>query len=143
MRRFFAFCLIALLVVPAFSQELPKHEFRGAWLHIVGNQQIKTLTREQIQDWFVATLDSLQDMGCNAVIFQVRPQADAFYASDIEPWTRFLTGEQGVAPDPFWDPLQFMIEQCHARGMELHAWLNPYRVTSNEQEQLHPDHLYF
>ncbi len=144
MRRFLTLCLIALTVaVPAFSQELPKREFRGAWLHIVGNQQIKTLSREQIQQWFVATLDSLQDMGCNAVIFQVRPQADAFYASEIEPWTRFLTGEQGVAPDTFWDPLQFMIEQCHVRGMELHAWLNPYRVTSNEQEQLHPDHLYF
>ena len=144
MRRFLTFCLTALtLAVPAFSQELPKREFRGAWLHIVGNQQIKTLSREQIQQWFAATLDSLQDMGCNAVIFQVRPQADAFYASEIEPWTRFLTGEQGVAPDPFWDPLQFMIAQCHARGMELHAWLNPYRVTSNDQEQLHPDHLYF
>jgi uncharacterized lipoprotein YddW (UPF0748 family) len=144
MRRFLSYCLIALTVaVPAFSQELPKREFRGAWLHIVGNQHIQTLSRDQIQQWFVATLDSLQDMGCNAVIFQVRPQADAFYASEIEPWTRFLTGEQGVAPDPFWDPLQFMIEQCHARGMELHAWLNPYRVTSNDREQLHPDHLYF
>ena len=144
MRRFLTLCLIALtLAVPASAQELPKREFRGAWLHIVGNQQIRTLTREQIQDWFSATLDSLQDMGCNAVIFQVRPQADAFYASDIEPWTRFLTGEQGVAPDPFWDPLQFMIEQSHARGMELHAWLNPYRVTSNDQEQLAPTHLYF
>ena len=143
MRRTLTLLLIALLAVPAFSQEPPKREFRGAWLHIVGNQRIKTLTREQIQDWFTTTLDALQAQGCNAVIFQVRPQADAFYASELEPWTRFLTGEQGVAPDPFWDPLQFMIEQCHARGMELHAWLNPYRVTSNDKEQLHPDHLYF
>ena len=144
MRRFLTACLIALLAAaPAFAQELPKREFRGAWLHIVGNQRIKTLTREQIQGWFSATLDSLAAQGCNAVIFQVRPQADAFYASDIEPWTRFLTGEQGVAPDPFWDPLQFMVDQCHARGMELHAWLNPYRVTSTDQEQLCPEHLYF
>ena len=144
MKRSFIFLLTAMLVaVPAFSQEPPKREFRGAWLHIVGNQQIKTLTREQIQQWFTATLDCLQEQGCNAVIFQVRPQADAFYVSELEPWTRFLTGEQGVAPDPLWDPLQFMIEQCHARGMELHAWLNPYRVTSNDKEQLHPDHLYF
>ena len=147
MRRFLTFCLIALTVaVPAFAQELPKREFRGAWLHIVGNQQIKTLSRDQIQGWFTATLDSLQNMGCNAVIFQVRPQADAFYASDIEPWTRFLTGEQGVAPDPFWDPLQFMIEQCHARGMELHAWVNPLRIGStskvraaNHPYRSHPD----
>ena len=144
MTRKLSVILIALLAaLPVFSQELPKHEFRGAWLHIVGNQQIKTLSRSQIQQWFTSTMDRLQAQGCNAVIFQVRPQADAFYASSIEPWTRFLTGEQGVAPDPFWDPLQFMIEQCHARGMELHAWLNPYRVTSNDQEQLCPEHLYF
>lgn len=144
MRRFFFSLLVALLTfAPAFSQESPKREFRGAWLHIVGNQQIKNLTREQIQQWFTETLDCLADQGCNAVIFQVRPQADAFYASELEPWTRFLTGEQGVAPDPFWDPLQFMVEQCHARGMELHAWLNPYRVTSNDREQLWPGHLYF
>ena len=144
MKRTLTLLLIALLAAaPAFSQEPPKREFRGAWLHIVGNQRIKTLTREQIQDWFTATLDALEAQGCNAVIFQVRPQADAFYASELEPWTRFLTGEQGKAPDPFWDPLQFMIDECHARGMELHAWLNPYRVTSNDREQLHPDHLYF
>ena len=144
MKRTLTLLLIALLAAaPAFSQEPPKREFRGAWLHIVGNQRIKTLTREQIQDWFTATLDALEAQGCNAVIFQVRPQADAFYASELEPWTRFLTGEQGKAPDPFWDPLQFMIDTCHARGMELHAWLNPYRVTSNDREQLHPDHLYF
>ena len=140
-----AFLTLALLLLsaPCGGQELPKREFRGAWLHIVGNKQIKDLSREQIQQWFTATLDSLQEAGCNAVIFQVRPQADAFYISELEPWTRFLTGEQGVAPDPLWDPLQFMVEQCHARGMELHAWLNPYRVTSDDKEQLHPDHLYF
>ena len=132
-----------LSAVSAFGQELPKREFRGAWLHIVGNQQMKTMSQEQIRQWFVTSLDQLQAQGCNAVIFQVRPQADAFYVSELEPWTRFLTGEQGVAPDPLWDPLQFMVEQCHARGMELHAWLNPYRVTSNDKEQLCPDHLYF
>ncbi len=144
MKRAIVFLMTALLaVVPVFSQELPKREFRGAWLHIVGNQQIRTMSREQVQQWFDATLDALQSMGCNAVIFQVRPQADAFYASELEPWTRFLTGEQGVAPDPFWDPLQYMVDACHARGMELHAWLNPYRVTSSDREQLCPEHLYF
>jgi len=144
MRRTLSLLTIFLLAIaPVFAQDPPKREFRGAWLHIVGNQRIKNMTQEQIQSWFTATLDELQAQGCNAVIFQVRPQADAFYVSELEPWTRFLTGEQGVAPDPLWDPLQFMVEQCHARGMELHAWLNPYRVTSNDQEQLHPDHLYF
>src|SRR5574344_2381948 len=117
------FALILAMTVCG-SQELPKREFRGAWLHIVGNQKIKTMSMEQIQTWFINTLDTLQMTGCNAVIFQIRPQADAFYKSELEPWTRFLTGEQGVAPDPLWDPLEFIIEECHARGMELHAWLN-------------------
>ena len=126
-----------------FAQQLPKREFRGAWLHIVGNQEIKNMTTAEIQQWFINSLDTLQRVGCNAIIFQVRPQADAFYQSDLEPWTRFLTGEQGVAPTPYWDPLAFMIEECHKRGMELHAWLNPYRVTSNDKEELCKDHLYF
>lgn len=142
-RKFSVLLLFLLSGVFACAQELPKREFRGAWLHIVGNQRIKTMSQDQIRQWFVTSLDQLQAQGCNAVIFQVRPQADAFYVSELEPWTRFLTGEQGVAPQPLWDPLQFMVEQCHARGMELHAWLNPYRVTSNDKEQLSPDHLYF
>ena len=144
MKRILSAALAVLLAICSLeAQELPKREFRGAWLHIVGNQKIKTMSREQIQTWFTETLDVLKDCGCNAVIFQIRPQADAFYPSELEPWTRFLTGEQGKAPDPYWDPLQFMIDECHARGMELHAWMNPYRVTSNDKEQLHPDHLYF
>lgn len=133
-----------------FSQEYkisnskePKREFRGAWIHTVGNQTFKTLTTDSLKKMFVHTLDELKSAGINAVIFQIRPQADAFYKSEYEPWSRFLTGEQGVAPTPFWDPLQFMIEECHKRGMELHAWCNPYRVTSTGKEQLHPNHLYF
>lgn len=144
MKRLFTLALASIVAMQlCWSQELPKREFRGAWLHIVGNSTIKDLSATEIQEWFTSTLDTLQEIGCNAVIFQVRPQADAFYQSELEPWTRFLTGEQGKAPDPFWDPLQFMVEQCHKRGMELHAWLNPYRVTSNDKEQLCPDHLYF
>lgn len=134
---------ITLAVTACLAQSLPKREFRGAWLHIVGNQEIKNMTTDEIQQWFIRSLDTLQAVGCNAVIFQVRPQADAFYESELEPWTRFLTGEQGVAPTPYWDPLAFMVDECHKRGMELHAWLNPYRVTSNDNEKLHPDHLYF
>ena len=134
---------LSLSAFSAQAQDLPKREFRGAWLHIVGNQKIKTMTTKEAKLWITSTLDTLQKAGCNAVLFQVRPQADAFYQSDIEPWTRFLTGEQGVAPKPYWDPLEFAIKEAHARGMELHAWLNPYRVTSNDKEELCPDHLYF
>lgn len=125
------------------AQEPPKREFRGAWLHTVGNEYFKTVPADSIKALFTRTLDNFEKAGINAVIFQVRPQADAFYISKIEPWSRFLSGNQGIAPNPVWDPLQFMIEECHKRGMELHAWLNPYRVTSNDKEQLHPDHLYF
>ncbi len=123
--------------------ELPKREFRGAWLHIVGNKIIPTMSTDEVKQMFINALDSLQLTGCNAVIFQVRPTADAFYKSDIEPWSRYLTGEQGVAPKPYWDPLEFMIEESHKRGMELHAWCNPYRVTLDETEELCNNHLYF
>ena len=72
----------------------------------------------------------------------MRPEADALYASQLEPWSRFLTGVQGQAPDPYWDPMQFMIEECHKRGMEFHAWINPYRVKTSLKNQLAPTHVY-
>lgn len=135
--------LFLLLSASLGAQDCPKREFRGAWLHIVGNQKIKTMSTQEVKDWISSTLDTLQAVNCNAVIFQVRPQADAFFESKLEPWTRFLTGTQGKAPSPYWDPLQFAIEECHKRGMECHAWLNPYRVTSNDKEVLCEDHLYY
>ena len=86
----------------------------------------------------------LDEAGINAVIFQIRPEADAFYKSDLEPWSRFLTGRQGQAPDdPNFDPLAFIIDECHKRGMELHAWLNPYRVKTNINNKLAPNHIYW
>ena len=141
MRRFLVAILSALLSLTAAAQELPLREFRGAWLHIVGNDRMRRMSQDEIRTWLTGTLDSLQRCGCNAVFFQVRPEADAFYISDLEPWTRYLTGTQGKAPDPLWDPLLFMTDQCHARGMELHAWLNPYRVTLNSTESLVSSHI--
>ena len=72
------------------------------------------------------------------IIFQVRAEADALYKSPYEPWSRFLTGVQGKAPSPMWDPLQFMIEECHQRNMELHAWINPYRAKTKAQVLCRP-----
>ena len=141
MRRLLLTLLTIVLTLGAAAQELPLREFRGAWLHIVGNDGLKKMSQDEIRSWLTGTLDSLQMCGCNAVFFQVRPEADAFYISDIEPWTRYLTGTQGKAPEPLWDPLRFMIEQCHSRGMELHAWLNPYRVTLNSTESLVSSHI--
>ena len=106
-------------------------EFRAAWVATVANINWPSkpgLTSKEQQQEAIALLDFLKSNNFNAVIFQVRPQADAFYQSELEPWSYFLTGEQGKAPEPFYDPLHFWIEAAHDRGLELHAWLNPYRA---------------
>lgn len=125
------------------AQEHPKREFRGVWLPTAWQSRYAEHTVEENKKQLIELLDVLQATGINAVIFQVRPQADAFYPSTLEPWSRHLTGRAGKAPSPEWDPLQFIIEQCHDRNMELHAWINPYRVTLSAQEKLPKEHLYY
>ena len=90
----------------------PKREFRAAWIQTV-NGQFKGMPAEKLKQTLIEQLNSLQKAGINAIIFQVRPEADALYASQLEPWSRFLTGVQGQAPSPYWDPMQFMIDECH------------------------------
>lgn len=119
----------------------PKREFRGAWLHTVWQEQYKKQSTARNKAYLREQLDLLKEAGINAVIFQVRPQADAFYKSELEPWSQFLT-DDGAAPSPEWDPLEFLISEAHARGMELHAWLNPYRVTGNASQTPVKGHLY-
>lgn len=134
----------ALLLVCAVCNVVaqnPKREFRGAWLHVIGQTQWQGKSTEQAKRYIEDQFQKLQDAGCNAVIFQVRPTADAVYRSEIEPWSAWLTGKRGKAPVPEWDPMEFAIEEAHKRGMEFHAWLNPYRVTSNAKEVLPADHL--
>jgi uncharacterized lipoprotein YddW (UPF0748 family) len=106
-------------------------EFRAAWIATVANINWPSkpgLTTEQQQQEAITQLDFLQKHNFNAVILQVRPHADALYKSDIEPWSYYLTGEQGKAPEPFYDPLEFWTKAAHDRGIELHVWLNPYRA---------------
>ena len=134
---------ILLFIFPSNSQQFPKREFRGAWIQTVHQSQYQNMDKSTMESYLTAMLDGLQQMGINAVIFQVRPQADAFYQSSLEPWSRFFTGTQGVAPSPVWDPMQFLIDACHERNMEFHAWLNPYRVKTNLSEQLAPGHIYY
>ena len=117
-----------------------KREFRGAWIQCV-NGQFQGIGTEKMQQTLTYQLDELQKDGVNAIIFQVRPECDALYPSTLEPWSRFLTGQQGRAPQPYWDPLQWMIEQCHARGMELHAWINPYRAKTKGTVALSVNHV--
>lgn len=108
-----------------------KREFRGAWVATVANinwPSRNNLTTSQQKEEAIKLLDFLADLNFNAVVFQVRPAADALYKSMYEPWSPFLTGETGKAPEPFYDPLEFWITEAHRRGMELHVWLNPYRA---------------
>lgn len=109
----------------------PEKEFRAAWVATVANINWPSkpgLSTAEQQKEAITLLDFLKDHHFNAVIFQVRPMADALYKSELEPWSYYLTGEQGKAPEPFYDPLQFWVEAAHDRGLELHVWLNPYRA---------------
>lgn len=136
--------LLALLFTLNIYASNPKREFRGAWLHIIGQTQYMNTQQKgtaQLKEYIADQIDRLHRSGCNAVIFQVRPTADAAYISDIEPWSSWITGKRGKAPAPLWDPLDFAIQEAHKRGMELHAWLNPYRVTSSPKEVLPADHI--
>jgi uncharacterized lipoprotein YddW (UPF0748 family) len=112
-------------------------EFRGAWVATVANIDWPSkpgLPVEQQKAEAIAILDKAKDIGLNVIVFQVRTSADALYQSDLEPWSYFLTGEQGKAPSPLYDPLTFWIEESHKRGLELHAWFNPYRAKASGQK---------
>ncbi len=138
--------LLALsLLFSLFVAAQPKYEFRGVWIASVANidwpKGGMTDPAAQRAD-FIRILDQHQRNGMNAMIVQIRPAADAFYPSPYEPWSEWLTGEQGKAPVPYWDPLAFMIEETHKRGMEFHAWLNPYRaVQTIGKSSIAADHI--
>ena len=141
MKKIYMILLGLMAAAWSVMAQEPKREFRGAWLNTIYRGEYAKMSTEECKKYLSSQLDKLQSAGINAVFFQVRPQADAFYPSELEPWSRFLT-VGGKAPVPFWDPLQYMIDQTHARGMELHAWLNPYRVTSAAKQTLPKNHLY-
>ena len=105
-------------------------EFRAAWVATVDNLDWPSrqgLSTAEQQREMISILDKLVELRMNAVIFQVRPAADALYDSRIEPWSEYLTGQMGRAPQPFYDPLAFTVAEAHRRGLELHVWINPYR----------------
>lgn len=148
MKRYFHISIKLFLTVfvlvfgcnTVYSNASQKREFRGVWIQCVNGQFIGMGT-QRMQDTLAYQLDVLKSCGVNAVIFQVRPECDALYESSYEPWSRFLTGRQGQAPSPYWDPLAWMIEQCHKRGMELHAWINPYRAKTKTTTELSRHHV--
>ncbi len=123
--------LILLLVLSPIFNLVQAQEFRGAWVATVANLDWPTSRTASVADQkadLIGLLNQLKAAGTNAVLFQVRTEGDALYDSEIEPWSYYLTGVEGQAPNPYWDPLAFAVEEAHKRGMELHAWLNPYRA---------------
>ncbi|MFA9217541.1 MAG: glycoside hydrolase family 10 protein, partial [Sphingomonadaceae bacterium] len=128
----------------AMPPEAPR-EFRAAWVSTVANidwPSRNNLSMEKQQAEAVAILDRARALNLNAIVLQVRPSADAIYPSELEPWSEFLTGAQGRPPKTLYDPLQFWIEQAHARGLELHAWFNPYRARhATAKSPLAPNHI--
>ena len=147
MKRFFLFTFILLSIFDLRAQqEIPKHEFRAVWVATVANIDWPSkpgLSSKAQQNEIRTILDLHQKLGMNTIILQVRPASDALYKSNLEPWSKYLTGTPGKAPDPFYDPLEFWIKECHSRGMELHAWLNPYRVALNSTDALAGNHIAF
>jgi uncharacterized lipoprotein YddW (UPF0748 family) len=120
-------------------------EFRAAWVSTVANidwPSRQNLKAPQQQAEAIAILDRAKAMNLNAIVLQVRPAADAIYASSIEPWSEYLTGAQGQAPQPWYDPLKFWVTEAHARGLELHAWFNPYRARHDgARSPVAPNHI--
>lgn len=126
-----AFVWAANFVPSTMKPPLPAREFRGVWIATVHNIDWPSrpgLTTAQQKAELVAILDRAVQLKLNAIMLQVRPACDALYASRLEPWSEYLTGRMGLAPQPFYDPLAFAVEEAHRRGLELHAWFNPFRA---------------
>jgi len=118
------------------SPDIPR-EFRAAWVATVDNidwPSSRTLTTDQQKAEMVKILDTAVALKLNAIILQVRPSCDALYDSKLEPWSEYLTGLQGRAPSPYYDPLEFAVDEAHARGLEIHCWFNPYRANHPAQK---------
>jgi len=144
LRHLGIFCII--FFTNTFAQNLPpKREFRGAWVATVLNLDWPSapgLDPQTQRGELIRLLDELQAAGINAVFFQIRSECDAMYVSSFEPWSFWLTGQQGRAPSPFYDPLHFAVQETHKRGMELHAWFNPYRaVREGGRYAVDPNHV--
>lgn len=144
MRFVKAFLIIILFKCSPLLAQV-NFEFRGVWVATVENidwPSQKGMGVEEQKSSFIHLLDQHKRNGFNTIIMQIRPSADAFYPSPFEPWSEYLMGKQGEAPTPFYDPLSFMIEETHKRGMEFHAWINPYRAVFNvTKSSLAHDHI--
>jgi uncharacterized lipoprotein YddW (UPF0748 family) len=158
-RRGFALvALVALLAVVTgcahVPPPVPAREFRGVWLTTVNNSDWPSrpgLSTDEQKQELIAILDCAAATHLNVVVMHIRPHADALYASDIEPWSDYLSGDLGKAPEPYYDPLAFAIDEAHKRGLELHAWMNPYRTrhplaipqtSPQHMSRMHPEYVH-
>jgi uncharacterized lipoprotein YddW (UPF0748 family) len=146
MKKLLALLLI-IIIISTVSAQHKKREMRAVWIATVANidwPSQRNLTSKAQRIEMRKLLDDLVKNNMNAIVIQIRPTADAFYPSALEPWSHWLTGKQGVRPNPYYDPLQFIIEEAHKRCIDVHVWLNPYRVTNSESlSVLNKNHLYF
>ena len=132
MKRILFLLLTVIVCFSATAQN--KREMRGAWIATVAN--IDWPSKDAVgnslmqQQEMISLLDSLKHVGINMVVFQVRPTADALYESALEPWSSWLSGKQGQDNDIHYDPLEFVLKEAHARCIDVHVWINPYRVTN-------------
>jgi uncharacterized lipoprotein YddW (UPF0748 family) len=150
MFKLIIYALLSIIITPISliaqipSKIAPKREFRGVWVATVANIDWPSkpgLSVDQQKQELIGLLEQHKANGLNAIILQVRPAADAFYSKSREPWSQWLMGRQGIAPGPGYDPLAFAIKEAHSRGMELHAWFNPYRATMSANAVVSPDHM--
>ncbi|HQK40100.1 MAG TPA: family 10 glycosylhydrolase, partial [Flavobacterium alvei] len=130
-----------------YDAKYPKNEFRAVWIATVVNIDWPKAGTDSVSKQkadFIEILETYKKLNYNAIIVQIRSTGDAFYPSKLAPWSRYITGKEGQAPKPYYDPLAWMIEQAHQRGFEFHAWLNPYRATfDTKTETLSKEHDFF
>lgn len=139
------FTLLLILATQFLSPPPLPREFRGVWVATVDNidwPSSRNLPVARQQRELSEVFERASRLGLNVVILQVRPMADALYPSDLEPWSEFLTGRQGRPPRPHWDPLAYALREAHRRGIELHAWINPFRAWHPAAKgEAHPTHV--
>ena len=139
MKRLSAAIIFAFVSIWSVSSAQPKHEMRMVWIATVNNIDwvpAGAVEPYRQQEAMIAMLDTFKRLNINAIVLQIRPTADAFYQSHVEPWSHFLTGKQGRAPYPYYDPLAFTIEQAHKRNIDVHVWLNPYRLLNSDNTDI-------
>ncbi len=151
LKRYLILFSVVAISLQLNAKNYPKREMRAVWIATVVNIDWPSksgLTVNMQKEEMIQLLDLAKEYRLNTVVFQVRPASDAFYPSTLEPWSQWLTGEQGKAPTPFYDPLDFAIMECRKRGLEIHLWLNPYRaardtainsVSENHPKSKHPE----